>query len=288
MDRSAEKLLKDIRKYAKAEAAYERSRLRLVEKEARSLGQTEASVQKELKAFGVDVKSLLKETAVEERELQKVHKRLMALVLPPLFPGDLVLELPRDPNVFDVKPPAIDGFGRRGFSDADCGFNLPLGETNLFVSRKGSGWGIQATAGQPGVSTLVFQFTPPRAGNVLVDVFVDLKGQFSLSAHDHWYTSTRADIDLKVSSRLFQHYWEFGPSSVIINEHRTDSSNAARIDRMERLSYSSSFSANDTVLFFVEVELNVNAHSSHARADVDFKTGAERRIKVPLIRVRYF
>jgi hypothetical protein len=36
------------------------------------------------------------------------------------------------------------------------------------------------------------------------------------------------------------------------------------------------------------VVLDTNAHSSHAKVDVDFKTGAERRIKVPLVQIRYF
>jgi hypothetical protein len=54
------------------------------------------------------------------------------------------------------------------------------------------------------------------------------------------------------------------------------------------LSYTTSVSANNTVLVFVEVVLDTNAHSSHAKVDVDFKTGAERRIKVPVIRMRYF
>jgi hypothetical protein len=46
-------------------------------------------------------------------------------------------------------------------------------------------------------------------------------------------------------------------------------------------------SANDTVLILVEIKLDVPAQSSHARVDVDFKTGAERRIRVPVIRFRY-
>ena len=207
---------------------------------------------------------------------------------PPILPGDLILEIPPDPNVFDVKPPAVRGFGGGSFNDAACGFNLALGETNLLVSQQGSGWGWQATAGLPGKSTLVFQFTPPRAGNVLVDAYVDFKGQFAISAHDHWYTNADADITLSVSSRLFQHYWEFGPSETLIDEHRSSSSNSAWIDRLVKLSYTTSVSANDTVLIFVEVVLDTNAHSSHAKVDVDFKTGAERRIKVPVIQFRYF
>jgi hypothetical protein len=288
MNEKSEQLLRELKKYQKSAAAYEKARLKMVKREQRALGLTDSVVQRELISVGVDVKSLLKDTAAEEKELRKTHKRFLALVRPPILPGDLVLEIPPDPNVFDVRPPAIQGFGGASFSDAACGFNLALGETNLFVSEQGDGWGWQATAGSPGISTLVFLFTPPRAGNILVDAYVDFKGQFAISAHDHWYTNTDADITLSVSSRLFQHYWEFGPGETIIDEHRTSSSNSAWVDRLVKLSYSTSVSANDSVLIFVEVVLDTNAHSSHAKVDVDFKTGAERRIKVPLIQIRYF
>jgi hypothetical protein len=287
MDAHAKKLLRQLKQHRKEAATYEKARVKMIEKEHRALGLTDTVVQKELKAIGVDVKALLKDTAVEARELQKMHKRLLAMVRPPRVPGDLVFEIPPDPNVFDVKPPAVDGFGTN-CSGLARGLNLALGEMNLFVSEQGDGWGLQATAGSPCLTTLVFQFTPPRAGNILVDAYVDFKGQFALSAHDHWYTSTRADIKLSVSSRLYQHYWEFGPSETLIDEHRTDSSNSGWVDRLVKLSYTTSVSANNTVLIFVEVVLDTNAHSSHAKVDVDFKTGAERRIKVPLIQMRYF
>ena len=287
MDANAKKLLRQLKQHRKATEAYEKARVKMIEKEHRGLGLTDTVVQRELKAIGVDVKTLLKNTAADAKELQKFHKKLLALVRPPRVPGDLILEIPPDPNVFNVKLPAVEGFGTN-CSGLDRGLNLALGEMNLLLSEQGDGWGWQATAGSPCLTTLVFQFSPPRAGNILVDAYVDFKGQFALSAHDHWYTSTSADITLSVSSRLYQHYWEFGPSETLIDEHRTDSSNSGWIDRLVKLSYSTSVSANDTVLIFVEVVLDTNAHSSHAKVDVDFKTGAERRIRVPLIQMRYF
>jgi hypothetical protein len=287
MDANADKLLRQLKQHRRSAAAYEKARLKAVRQEHRSLGLTDRAVQGELKTLGLDVKALLHHTAAEEKALRNVHKRFLALKRPPRLPGDLVFQIPPDPDVFDVRPPAVQGFGGGSFSDAECGFNLALGEMNLLVSQQGSGWGLQATAGSPGVSTLVFHFTPPRAGNVLVDAYVDLQGQFAISAHDHWYTNTNADITLRVSSRLYQHYWEFGPSETLIDEHRTSSSNAAWIDRLVNLSYSTSVSAHDSVLIFVEVVLDTSAHSSHAKVDVDFKTGAERYIRVPVIRLRY-
>jgi hypothetical protein len=287
MDAKAKQLLRELAQHRKATEAYERARLKLIEKEHRSLGLTDAVMQKELKLLGMDVKALLKDTAAEAKELQNIHKRFRSLKRSIRVPGDLVFEIPPDPNVFNIGPAAVDGFGTN-CGGLDRGLNLALGEMNLLVSNQGGGWGLQATAGSPCLTTLVYQFTPPRAGNILVDAFVEFKGQFAISAHDHWYTSTSADIVLSVTSRLFQHYWEFGPSETLIDEHRTNSSNAAHIDRLIKLSYTTSVSASNTVLIFVEVKLDTNAHSSHARVDVDFKTGAGQRIRVPVIQLRYF
>lgn len=287
MGTNAENLLRQLKKYQRSAEAYELSRLKLIEREHLALGLSDAVVHRELKAIGVDVKALLKETAAEKKGLQQTHKKFLTLVRPPILPGDLVFEIPPDPNLFEVRPPALDGFGT-GCSGLDRGLNLALGEMNLKLSQQGDGWGWQATAGSPCLTTLVFRFIPPRAGNVLVNAYVDFKGQFAISAHDHWYTNTNADITLSVSSRLYQHYWELGPSETLIDEHRTSSSNSAWVNRMVKLSYSTTVSANDAVLIFVEVLLDTNAHSSHAKVDVDFKTGAERYIRVPLIQMRYF
>jgi hypothetical protein len=287
MDTKASKLLKQIGRYYKSITTHQKARQALHVRQSRALGRTDKEMQRLLKEMGADVPSLLKETAAKERELKEAHKYYLAFVRPPILPGEQVLQIPPDPNVFDVKPPAVDGFGAN-CQGLDRGFNLALGETNFQLSQQGDGWGWQATAGLPCFTTLVFQFTPPRAGNVQVDAYVDFKGQFAISAHDHWYTNTNADLTLSVSSRLFQHYWEFGPTVTLLDEHRTNSSNSGWVDRLERLSYTTTLSANDTVLILVEIVLDSSAHSSHARVDVDFKTGAERRIRVPVIRFRYF
>ncbi len=285
MDTNASKLHKQIRKYYKATAAYQKTKRALHVRKSRELGFSDKGMQKMLKKMGADVPSLLQETADKKEELKEAHKIYLESVRPPILPGKF--EVPPDPNVFDVRPPAIDGFGTK-CTGMDRGFNLALGETNFQWSEQGDGWGWEATAGSPCLTTLVYQFAPPRAGNLLVEAYVDVKGQFAISAHDHWYTNTSADLTLNVSSKLYQHYWEFGPSVTLLDEHRTDSSNSGWVNQIVKLSYTTSVSANDTILIYVEITLDLSAQSSHARVDVDFKTGAERRIWVPVIRFRYF
>ncbi len=84
MDANAEKLLRQIKEYQESVTAYETARLEIIEKEHRALKLTDEGVQKELKAIGVDVESLLKDTAAEEKELKKMHKKFLALVRPPI------------------------------------------------------------------------------------------------------------------------------------------------------------------------------------------------------------
>lgn len=289
MDANAKQLLRQLKQHRKVLETYDRARMKLLEKEHRALALTDAVVQKELAAIGVDVKALLKETAAEEKALLGTHKRLLTVARPPILPGNHIFDVPPDPNVFDVKPPAVDGFGTYGAS-LDRGINLPLGEINIATSEQDSGWGWIGFSGEANktyLTTLVFEFTPPRAGNIRVDAYVDFRGQFSITAHDHWYTDTRARLLLRASSRLYQHYWEMGPTVTLLNEDRTNSSNSGWLDWTQNLSYTTSVSANDTVLLFVEVWLGLFADSSHARVVVDFRTGAERRIRVPLIQIRY-
>jgi hypothetical protein len=68
MDAKAEKLLRQLSQHRKAMEAFEKARVKMIEKEQRSMGLTDAVVQKELKAIGVDVKGLLKDTAAEAKE----------------------------------------------------------------------------------------------------------------------------------------------------------------------------------------------------------------------------
>ena len=135
MDANAEKLLRQLKQHRRSAVAYEKARLKAVERELRRLGPTDRAVQGELKTLGLDVKALLHHTAAEEKGLRSVHKKFLALERPPRLPGDLVFEIPPDPDVFDVRPPAIQGFGSGSFNDAECGFNLVLGEMNLLVSQ---------------------------------------------------------------------------------------------------------------------------------------------------------
>ena len=285
MDPKSEKLLEQIKQYYKSTETYENSKQSMHKLQALALGNTDKKVQKILKRMGVNVPSLLKETAAKEQEIKEAHKLFLSFERPPIPPGKF--EIPPDPNVFDLTPPAVDGYGTN-CPGIDRGLNLALAETNFQVSEQGDGWGWEATAGSPCYTTLVFQFSPPRAGDIQVNAYVDFKGQFAISANDHWWSNTSAYLTLSVTSKLYQHYWENGPTITLLDEDRTDSSNSGWIDTVEKLSYTTSISANDPILILVEIKLDLGAQSSYARVDVDFKTGAERRIRVPVIRLRYF
>ncbi len=277
--------LEQIKKYYESLAAYEKGRQDLLLKQSRALRPTDKMMQEQLKKMGADVPALLEESKVNARKLQEAHKAYLGYGVGPVMPGNNIV--PPDPNVFDVRPPALEGFPTN-CSAVNSGFNVALGEMNFMASDQGDGWGWEASAGSPCLFTLVYMATPPRAGDVQVTVYVDFAGQYAISANDHWYTSTSADLKLSVSSRLYQHYWENGPSLKVMEEHLTDGSDSGWIVGIEPLSYTTSISAQDAIFIFIEVDMDIHAQSSDARVDVDFYTGAERRIRVPLIRFRYF
>lgn len=288
MDTNSVKQVNQLKRYYKLLEKYEKSKQALHVRQSRGLGGSDKEAQRMLQRMGLDVASLIQDSQIEAQKLTEAHKAFLDFVRPPTLPDNNVLQIPPNPNVCDVHPPAIAGFVSIPENCSDCGLNLQLGEINFKMSQKGDGWGLSGQVGMRRLITLVFQFIPPRAGNVQVDAYVDFKGQFAVSAHDHWYTSTHAYLDLSVSSKLYQHYWENGPSVVVLHEDRTESSNSGWVDRYVKLSCTTSISANDPVLISVQTDCSIVAQSSHARVDVDFATGAERRVRVPVIRFRYF
>jgi hypothetical protein len=178
-------------------------------------------------------------------------------------------------------PPATEAWG----NTEECGLNIALAEWNLRADKTGDGWGWQATAGGPQLCTYVFHYFPPRAGELTVEPHVDFQGDVVLKAHDHWYTSTHAELELKLHFDLFQHYWDGETTATIVDEHHQNVNKAFWVDDHRVMSKTLSVSANDVVWIKLTCSLDVTAHSSHAHVVCDFRTGSERRIRVEYIRI---
>ena len=132
----------------------------------------------------------------------------------------------------------------------------------------------------PNIVPYEFYYFPPFSGELLVEPHVDFQGDVAVSAHDHWYTSTHAELRLKLHFDLFQHYWDGEQTATIINEHRHNSSAAYWANNHRIMSKSLSVSAHDVVWIKLTTSLFVKAQSSHAHVDCNFRTGANRRIRV--------
>ena len=132
----------------------------------------------------------------------------------------------------------------------------------------------------PNIVPYEFYYFPPFSGELLVEPHVDFQGDVAVSAHDHWYTSTHAELRLKLHFDLFQHYWDGEQTATIINEHRHNSSAAYWANNHRIMSKSLSVSAHDVVWIKRTTSLFVKAQSSHAHVDCNFRTGANRRIRV--------
>lgn len=277
--------LAEFRKDDEARWAYETAELERQLAVQKKIGRSDESHKKELAKAGINVKALEEISYESARKEAQAHKELLAIEPPPSARGRKErIDLDRVAAAHShtwLYPPAYDGWG----NSEHCGFNLALGEVNIERHETGDGWGLQAVAYGTQYCTLWFYYFPPIAGELSVEPHIDCQGDVAVSAHDHWYTSTHAELRLKIHFDLYQHYWDGEQTATIIDEHRHNSSTAYSVDEHRVMSKSLSVSAHDIVWIKLTTSLFVKAHSSHAHVDVNFRTGAERRIRVEHIRL---
>lgn len=290
MDANSAKLLKQLKQYNKAMEKYERSKRATQTRQFRKLGDLDKKREKLLTQAGLDVPALLQEAQESAKILSDAQQAALALEAPPTFPGKFIEHLP-DPNVLDVRPPAVDGLLQLSNDypeNTECGFNLAAGQIHFKSSAYGEGFGITGDVVSSAVMTLVFQFTPPRAGPVQVDAYVDLHGQFAITVFNHWWNSPEAFLRLSVASRLYQDHWAWGPKLTVLHEERNSTSSISGwIDpRLWRLSYTANLRADATVLVFVETTCEILTTARQTYVDVYFN-GPQRWIGVPAIFFTY-
>ena len=260
---------------------YETSELERQFAAQEKIGRSDDTEKKNLEKAGINAKALDEQSRQWAKKEAQAHREISKIEPPPptnrrkeQIDLDKVAALAGSHTW--LYPPAFNGWG----NTEECGFNLALGEINPEKHMTGDGWGLQAVAYGTQYCTLWFYYFPPSPGELLVQPHVDFQGNVAVSAHDHWYTSTHAELRLKLHFDLFQHYWDGEQSAAIINEHRHNSSSAYWVDDHRIMSKSLSVSANDIVWIKLTTSLFVVAHSSHAHVDVDFRSGSSRRIRV--------
>ena len=252
-------------------------------------GGSDEQFKETLKKAGINVSALEAEWKNEIKKQKRVFEELRKIEAPPRKQGQkerLLLDQgifrpPLEINTL-IYPPAQDSWG----STEDCGLNLALGEINVKGEATGDGWGWEASASPPPATcSLWFYYFPPRAGELTVEPHVEFEGDVALYAHDHWYTSTWADLEMKLSFDLFQYYWD-GEVTTTIFDVRTQNINTAFwVDDHRVLSKSMSVAAHDPVWIKLTVSHQCDAHSSDAHVSYDFRTGSDRRIRVEYIRI---
>jgi hypothetical protein len=281
--------LKEFREDDKAQwkhAEKEMQRQAIIMKE---IGGSDEQFKEELKKAGINVAALEKEAKRELEKQKKAFEELRKIELPPkrrgqksriLLDQNIVRPL-HDINTL-IYPPAQDSWG----NSEDCGFNLGLGEINIKGEDTGDGWGWAATAsGPPRSCTLLFYYFPPRAGELTVEPHVEFQGDVVINAHDHWYTNTNVNLEMKLSFDLFQHYWDGEQTATVISEHHQNVKKAYWVNDHRVMSKTLSVSANEVVWIKLTVTHEADAHSSHAHVAYDFRTGSDRRIRVEYIRI---
>lgn len=279
--------LREFREDDEAQWKYEANELERQLRALKEAERTDAEFKEELSNSGINVSVLEQESKREVERQRHAHAELKKVHPPPAIRGrkeQIAVEQAAAlaDTALWIFPPAYDAWGNA----EDCGFNLALGEINTARDMTGDGWGLQAVAYSTQYCTLWFYYYPRTAGDLLVEPHVDFQGDVAISAHDHWYTSTHAELKLQLHFDLFQHYWDGEQTATIIDEHRHASSAAYWVNDHHIMSKTLSVSANDIVWIKLKTSLYVVAHSSHAHVDCDFRTGADRRIRAEHIRVR--
>jgi hypothetical protein len=279
--------LRGFREDDEARWKYEEKEVQRQSRILKETGATDEHFREELKKAGINVSALVKDSEYELERQKRAFEELRKIERPPLRRGqkarillDQLIALPHAVDTL-IYPPANEGWG----DTEDCGLNLGLGEFNIKRDSTGDGWGIMAAAYPTHYCTLIFYFFPPRAGELTVEPHVDFQGDVAVNAHDHWYTSTHAELEIKLHFDLFQHYWDGEQTATIVDEHRHSSSAAYWVDDHRVMAKTLSVSANDVVWIKLTLSLHVVAHSSHAHVACDFRTGSDRRIRVEYIRI---
>jgi hypothetical protein len=273
--------LKEFRQDDEARWKYEAQEIQRQNRVLKENGRSDSQFKAELERAGINV-AVLEEESERLREVEtRAHNELLKVGHPPTRHGQKDAVLLQQVSTLAhshtwLYPPAYEGWG----NSEKCGFNLALGEINTESHETGDGWGIQAVAYGTEYCTLWFYYFPPDSGDLLVRPHVDFQGNVAVSAHDHWYTSTHAELRLKLYFDLYQHYWDGEETVTVVDEHRHNSSAAYWLDDHRIVSKSLSVSTNDIVWIKLTVSKFVMAHSSHAHTDCDFRSGADRRIRV--------
>jgi len=273
--------LKEFRQDDEARWKYEAEEVQRQSRILKETGRTDAQFKEELTRSGINVSVLEQESEKELEREKRAHEQLRMIKPPPTRRArkeQIAMQqaaVLADSHTW-LFPPAYEAWGNA----EDCGFNLGLGELNPERHMTGDGWGIEAVAYGTQYCTLWFYYFPSAAGSLLVEPHVDFQGDVAVSAHDHWYTSTHAELRLKLHFDLFQSYWDGEQTANIIDEHRHNSHAAYWVDNHHIMSKTLSVSAGNIVWIKLTTSLYVVAHSSHAHVDCNFRTGADRRIRV--------
>jgi hypothetical protein len=256
-------------------------------------GRLKAETKKEKRILQNDLTVFLKEAPPQALVALHRQKNLLSRVSPYVanrlraIPWALLetngyahLDEPAGPMQFQLTPPAMASEPMSPFISAE------LGELNLHIRSSGLGgaWGLGATARpSPAYGSLTFIFQPPVSGDLHVKAQVTMSGTVYVAAHDHWYTSTDGIVKITLGCRLFQSYIDAGPPLVIVDEHRWDDSAAYWVIDTFTPTASTTVIKEIPVLVDVWVSIEASGRSDHALVEADFRSGADKYIRVPSI-----
>ncbi|MEA3217063.1 MAG: hypothetical protein QOJ19_3219 [Acidimicrobiia bacterium] len=255
---------------------------------ARRRLKSDASVQAELQATGVDVRALEAESsrsaasvarafaAGEEPEGVMVAPPRLGAMVAGAFHGAPLHTLSADVVTQVLSEPAFEAWGNAEV----CGANLQLREVNLLGVSHGSGWGWDAVGVVPQECTLWVAWWPPRAGDLTVRLNVEAKGRLRAIAEDHWWSGTSADAHLEVRFDLYQHYFDGEIRRKVVDFYSQNADVNRVISESFAMVKTLSVSDQAPVLIKFTTAFWVLAHSEYAAVRCDFRTGDHRYVRL--------
>jgi len=258
---------------------------------AEKVGDRDERYQRELAKAGTNVETLFKDSR-EDAERSRANFEEIKKIDPPPIRNNLVdadalrngvFEIP-DTNIWIFPPPdSVE------VDDSEIwGVNADLAEFNIKRHDEGSGTGIGAVGVRPQEGILWFHYVPPTAGNLLVEPHLNFKGVVSIWIENHWYTTPAAALRVSAYLDLHQHYWDGQQTEIVVDEDRGGSTSVAYwVDKAPPLSKSLSVSAGVPVYIKIGVVIDYcYADAWDTEITCDFRTGADRRIRLDYIRLR--
>lgn len=154
------------------------------------------------------------------------------------------------------------------------------------VAVRGSGAGWGSGSQQTVCAVFSYAFRPDHTGVISFNFPVVLRGFHILRANDSWWTSKEAKVEVAVTTKVCQYYWQTEGWRTLLTERGDTIDHADRNDQVNFVGRSATVGALDWVGFHIVVRLYAYARGSGSYAEANCAVGAANYIQIPWVTVQ--